>query len=298
MISQKFDFDPFYKRFRQVHFMQRKSLPSVQWLTWLIGFTEGDGSFLVTNRGDLMFVITQSMYNVTVLHDIIKHLGIGRVIVQSKQLKAARYVVQDQIGLSLIICLFNGNLVLPSRRKGFMNFITGYNNIVAKPRTRAPIRKISAFRLLNRPVMFSLDDCWLVGFSDSEACFHARFRIKNYRFDYSLSQKYAENKPVLEHIQQLFNAGVVRPHSQPNNWSFYTTNLNSCEIIIGYFNKFPLKTKKQSSFEKWQQIYYAIKKGLHLLPEQRKKLVILSKLINPKINRSLLKDFIVFKKTK
>nr|YP_010216386.1 hypothetical protein LK039_mgp04 [Ulva intestinalis]UBR43407.1 hypothetical protein [Ulva intestinalis] len=80
--------------------------PSAQWLTWLIGFAEGDGSFIVTNRQDLMFVITQSNYNIEILHEIKQHLGVGRVIVQSKTLNASRYIAQDQIGLSLIVSLF------------------------------------------------------------------------------------------------------------------------------------------------------------------------------------------------
>lgn len=103
---------------------------SAQWLTWLIGFAEGDGSFIVTNRQDLMFVITQSNYNIEILHEIKQHLGVGRVIVQSKALNASRYIVQDQIGLSLIVSLFNGNLILPSRQIGFVKFIAAYNNII------------------------------------------------------------------------------------------------------------------------------------------------------------------------
>jgi len=98
-------------------------------------------------------------------------------------------------------------------------------------RIRAPIRIITKIKLINKTPIFSLNDYWLVGFSDSEAYFHARFRKTNYRFEYSVSQKHTANKTVLERIQQLFNAGVV-PHSQPGHWSYYTVNLSSCDIII------------------------------------------------------------------
>lgn len=158
---------------------------------------------------------------------------------------------------------------MPSRQAQFIPFITAYNNIIEKPRKRAPIRKIPAIELLNRNITFSLTDCWLIGFSDSEACFHARFRKKNFRFEYSVTQKHETNKVVLQHIQQLFDGGVVRPHSQRGHWSYYTVNFRSCENIINYFTKFSLRTKKRSSFEKWKQIYVAIKSKLHLIPEQR-----------------------------
>nr|YP_009424190.1 laglidadg endonuclease [Ulva flexuosa]AQS79855.1 laglidadg endonuclease [Ulva flexuosa]ATP01413.1 hypothetical protein [Ulva flexuosa] len=263
MITCNFDFTTFYKRRKEFDLAPTKK-PSAQWLTWLIGFAEGDGSFIVTNRGDLMFVITQSNYNIEILHEIQQGLEVGRVIIQSKALNASRYIVQDQIGLSLIVSLFNGNLVLPSRQIGFAKFITAYNDLIDKPRIRARIRVIPKIQLINKTPTFSLNDYWLVGFSDSEACFHARFRKTNYRFEYSVSQKHNANKKVLEHIQQLFNAGVVRPHNQPGHWSYYTVNISSCDIIVNYFTKFPLKTNKKLSFKKWKIIYEAIKNKQHL----------------------------------
>ena len=35
------------------------NLPSKSFLSWLIGFSEGDGSFTFSRRGDLSFVISQ-----------------------------------------------------------------------------------------------------------------------------------------------------------------------------------------------------------------------------------------------
>lgn len=249
MITHNLDFTAFYKRRKESSLAPNKK-PSVGWLTWLIGFAEGDERFIVTNRGDLMFVITQSNYNIEILHGIQQGLGVGRVITQSKALNASRYIVQDQIGLSLIVSLFNGNLILPSRQLQFVKFITAYNNIIDKPRIRAPIRTIPKILLINKTLTFSLNDHWLVDFSNSKACFHAPFRKTNYRFEYSVSQKHNANKKVLERIQQLFNAGVIRPHNQPGHWSYYTVNICLCDIIVNYFTKFPLKTNKQLSFEK------------------------------------------------
>lgn len=40
-------------------YFPKNILPSSKFLTWFIGFTEGEGSFMVNNRGDLAFVITQ-----------------------------------------------------------------------------------------------------------------------------------------------------------------------------------------------------------------------------------------------
>ena len=113
-----------------------KQAPTTEFLTWFVGFSEGDGSFMVTNRGDLMFVITQSLYNVDVLKKIEDHLGFGKVITQSKNTKSVRFIVQDQVGTYLLILLFNGNLVLPSRRKRFLSYLQAFNSQVQKSRTR------------------------------------------------------------------------------------------------------------------------------------------------------------------
>jgi LAGLIDADG endonuclease len=107
--TQNFNFELFFKHYKQIY--PHRPLPSAVWLTWFIGFSKGDGSFLVTNRGDQMFVITQSIFDVAVLHDIIITLGFGRVITQNKRQKNARFIIQDQVGNSLMVSFFNGNIV-------------------------------------------------------------------------------------------------------------------------------------------------------------------------------------------
>lgn len=82
-------------------------------MTWFIGFTEGEGSFIVNNRGDLAFVITQSTSDIRVLNFIKETLGFGKVISQSA--KTSRYVTQSKKEIDIIISIFNGNIVLPSR---------------------------------------------------------------------------------------------------------------------------------------------------------------------------------------
>ena len=157
MTTQQFNFDSFYERYKKVH-PNCTSVPSQQWLIWFIGFSEGDGSFIIANQVRPMFVITQSIYNLEVLCNLLTNLGVGRVIMQSKKLKAARYVVQDQVGLSLIVSLFNGNMVVPTRHKRFLDFATSYNNLVNKPRVRARIRKVPVILPCNSLILPSLED--------------------------------------------------------------------------------------------------------------------------------------------
>jgi len=86
-----------------------KEIPDDKFLEWLIGFTEGDGSFVVNHRNELSFVITQGTSNKEVLHLIKDKLNMGSVILQGKNIY--RFVIHKKLELNLIIHLFNGNMI-------------------------------------------------------------------------------------------------------------------------------------------------------------------------------------------
>src|ERR1700712_3337073 len=85
--SNYFNFLPFCLKYKA--YFPNNIIPSTNFLTWFIGFTEGEGSFIVNNRGDLAFVITQSTSDLKVLYYIQETLGFGKVISQSA--KTSRY---------------------------------------------------------------------------------------------------------------------------------------------------------------------------------------------------------------
>lgn len=66
--------------------------PSPEWLIWFIGFSEGDGCFMVTKRGDLMFVITLIIIDIELLHMLKNQLHFGTVYVQGINKTNARFI--------------------------------------------------------------------------------------------------------------------------------------------------------------------------------------------------------------
>ena len=94
--------------------------PDLPFLEWLVGFTEGDGCFFINNRDDLAFILIQGSSNLHVLETIQKKLGMGRIIKQGN--RVFRLIVQKKDEVLLVIFLFNGNLVLPSRKAQFKRF--------------------------------------------------------------------------------------------------------------------------------------------------------------------------------
>jgi len=98
----------------------------------LIGFSEGEGSFILAKRGDLAFVITQSTKDINVLNYIKTNLGFGRIIKQSIKQNTHRYVVQDIKNIYLICLIFNGNMVFPTRKARFLTFLSSFNEKLLK----------------------------------------------------------------------------------------------------------------------------------------------------------------------
>ena len=113
--TKHFNFSNFYDKLAL--YLPGTTPPSTRFLSWFIGFTEGEGSFIVNNRGDLGFVITQSNMDIKILHFIKETLGYGKVIAQSANV--SRCVTQNKREIELIVHLFNGNIILPSRKTRF-----------------------------------------------------------------------------------------------------------------------------------------------------------------------------------
>ena len=107
--TRSFDFSSFETMFSKLY--PNSTKPSIAFLEWFIGFTEGEGSFIVPKRGGLQFVITQSSSDVQVLNYIKTNLGFGKVIQQSKSNHTHRFIVQDVSNILLICLIFNGNMV-------------------------------------------------------------------------------------------------------------------------------------------------------------------------------------------
>ena len=181
-VPSGFKFNLFYSLY--VKRFPNTKIPSKSFLEWLIGFTEGDGSFVLNSRGTPVFVITQSTSDIQILHYIQQTLGFGRVIKQGSS--TSRFVVEDIASITLLVALFNGNLVFPLKQASFSRFLNAFNN-------RSKDTKVMFISTLITP---TLNDNWLCGFTDAEGCFTCSLlgNSKAYRFRYMLAQLGFVNK--------------------------------------------------------------------------------------------------------
>jgi len=278
--NKTFDFSAFYSKFTEYYPNLNK--PSLHFLEWLIGFSEGEGSFISAKRGDLAFVITQSTTDIKSLNLIKDTLGFGSVIKQSVKQNTHRFVIQDIKNLYLICLIFNGNMVLPTRNARFLTFLSSFNEKLLRRNLVMISPACSA-----ACVTPSLNDCWITGLTDGEGSFTCSLLSKGigYRFRYILTQKWEANKFVLENICHLFNTlecsgATVVEHNVKNVWEIRVNGVKNCKGLFAYFDKYPLITKKKESYLKWKLIHSRLVLKDHLNPKTRLELIELAKQIN------------------
>lgn len=254
--------------YQHLFFKEGSSEDNKEFIDWLIGFTEGEGSFRVGSNGSIQLVITQKEKEILEL--IRETLGFGRVIKQGET--KYRYIVERVELIKIIIGIFNGRMVFPTRIKRFKTFLEAYNkktgeNIELKNKRQSP----------------SLNNAWFSGFVDSEGCLSSTIKeTQGYKIIFSVSQKGKENVTVLSKLITMFGTGVIRQHYNKDVFEYRIEGVKKCKIMIDseYFSKFELKTKKGRSLRIWKEVNAALERKEHLNENLREELKIKSKSIN------------------
>ena len=245
------------------------AIPTNSFLEWFIGFTEGDGSFIVNSRGTPIFVITQSTTDVQIIKFIQITLGFGRINKQGPN--TSRFIVENRAEISLLIAIFNGNLVFPQKLNSFNQFVAAFNKLP----------KIETVRFMNTLQSPTFNDSWLCGFTDAEGCFTCSLLGNStaYRFRFLLSQKGENNKIVLTHLTSLIG-GTVRSHFSADVYELTVNGVRNMTQVFNYFDTHNLLTKKAKSYVIWREVHQSIVNKEHLNPESRINLKIKTILIN------------------
>lgn len=268
--NQDFDFTD-YNLHKPMHIKELNT----NFLIWLIGFIEGDGSFAArdnnvganfkvdtqTKRAD--FEITQHIDNIKLLNYIRTKLGFGRVMTYEKNgFTYARWFTSERENIIRLIHLLNGNCVLEKRRNQFSQWLNTLNGVWAGSLNIQP-------KPFNCRV--SLDTPWLAGFSDADAGFFTNVK-QNFRgserpkggYYVKFTTKFYITQrneiKVLTEIKNLVGAtnAIYTLTNGKSDFRYNRLEINnaaSIQILIQYFSKFPLKGNRKIYLLRWARVH-------------------------------------------
>ena len=176
------------------------TVPDESFLYWLIGFTEGDGCFTVNHRNELSFILIQGNSNLNLLTKIQNKLQMGNIIKQGPRVH--RLIINRREHIKLIILLFNGNILLPSRKIQFNKFLTAFNLNHNKSHHNGVTPSVGdpqEIKYIINKCNVSLSNPWLLGFTEAEGCFTISILSNSMAFHtrFILAQKGDINVPLL-----------------------------------------------------------------------------------------------------
>ena len=191
-----------------------------------------------------------------------------------------RLIINKREHIRLIILLFNGNILLPTRKTQFNKFLNAYNHRLLKDK-QTPIEYI-----INSSSI-SLSNPWLLGFTEAEGCFNISFLKNSLAFHtrFILSQKGDINVPLLSQLILLFNVGYIEAHSNKDNYSYIVNGLKDIDHLYSYFDKFEFIGIKGDSYLAFKELNKRIKNKEHLDPNKRSEMILLSHNINRKLSK-------------
>lgn len=222
-------------------------------LEWFIGFTEGDGCFIVNNKTKRpSFVITQK--DPKVLYYLKKFLGFGKIYLCKDSYY--RYIVSKYCNLQYLIQIFSGKLILAKSNIRYLNWV---NNFVLY------------YRINSNIIIKSIDlsitnkSSWLSGFIDAEGCFDCYKRAKRFSFRMRFSIKQKDNAYFLNDLPFIWDNDLKNKvgHIAVNKKiTIYTIDsIVKLRYLIEYLNKFPLHSNKNISYNKWLRLYRILLDG-------------------------------------
>jgi hypothetical protein len=260
------------------------NVEQLEWFhQWLVGFTDGDGSFTLSKsnkKWQLIFKISQNKYNLRILNYIKSQLSVGN-ITHGKKTNMVNFKITklEHIG-KYIIPIFDKYPLLTTKQYNYERFKKAYNILInnnftileknsllnelklkkADSSYISTIFDLSLDELNNiknidkniKNISNILTKPWIIGFIEAEGSFFITKKdINRYEMGFGISQKLDPH--ILYCLKNLLNLkSNVRKKEKHNYYILDTTNKIDILNIIDYFQN-TMKGMKSFEFKIWSK---------------------------------------------
>jgi len=114
---------------------------------------------------------------------------------------------------------------------------------------------------------------WITGFVDGEGCFHVGINAhEEMKVGFQVLPEFTvvqheRDVQILHALKAYFGCGVVRVN-HGDRMAYRVRSADQLrEIIVPFFMKHPLKTRKNVDFKKFRKVLLKMEKGIHLTNE-------------------------------
>lgn len=258
---------------------------------WLVGFTDGDGTFSIANQNGkwtLTFKLSQHEYNARLIHFIKRQLGVGNINKETKT-KMVNYRIRDRnILAEVIFPIFDKFPLLTSKYFNYFKFKKAYQILENTSLTKAQkdelmlalVKEVPsedyispAWNIVNNKVSNTneanivMSKAWLIGFTEAEGSFYLVNKSKDrIVHGFEITQKL--DLIVLSAIGCILG---IKTSSKKTYHTVVTTNSRSIENIIKYYHN-TMKGMKYFEFRVWARCYVKHKGDFSKLNEIRNKI--------------------------
>lgn len=264
-----------------------------QFSYYLAGLIEGDGQLSLPALGNTILnrilnpriIFTSHINNLGLYAYIQSELGgIGRFQYAGKNQNALRYVIGDVKGILLFINLIHGKLRTPKNIR--FNELIKFLNKKYSLKIPESLPDTSDFK----------NNSWFTGFTEADGHFGVKINeskpksetrqrsvSENISLKFRLDQRSFDKPnsssmfPIMESLASFLsrklNIYTIDPHSNPREvLSISVTGIKNLEIIVSYFNKYPLIGVKRKDFKHWEVVYHMIVSKEHFTEAGRLKI--------------------------
>lgn len=258
---------------------------------WLVGFTDGDGSFSVLrqdrNSYYLEFTISQSLSNLKVLHKIKSFLGSGSIIKNEFRQTANFRITDRKVLANIIFPIFDKYPLLTSKEFNYIKFKKAYSilendnlttlekknlidNLIKTPipenyistalKIIDPSLKDGSFSqeklklIPHSNILNTISYDWLTGFIEAKGYFGVIAFQDTFYIEFNITQKL--DPVLLEFIRRIFHIPGKLVYSEKKGiYQLKTKNSRAIQNIIKILDG-RLKGMKSLEFKLWSKAFF------------------------------------------